>query len=73
MKGATPNEKQLEKNKNDPHMSKEQTAKASRENIHQAKKSWKRARIICEDSESRTSRPGTGRTARGKQEWSAKL
>ena len=30
MKGATPNEKQLEKNKNDPHKSKEQTAKASR-------------------------------------------
>ena len=53
MKGATPNEKQLAKNKNDPHKSKEQTAKASRENIHQAKKSWKRARMICEDSESR--------------------
>jgi len=33
MKGATPNEKQLEKKKNDPHKSKEQTAKASRENI----------------------------------------
>jgi len=34
MKGATLNEKQLEKNKNDLHKSKEQTAKASRENIH---------------------------------------
>jgi len=56
MKGATPNEKQIEKNKNDPHKSKEQTAKleASRENIHQKKKSWKRARMICEDSESRS-------------------
>jgi len=54
MKGATPNEKQPEKNKNDPHKSKEQTAKASRENIHQTKKSWKRARMICEDSESRS-------------------
>jgi len=53
MKGATPNEKQLEKNKNNPHKSKEQTAKASRETIHQTKKSWKRARMICEDSESR--------------------
>jgi len=39
MKGATPKEKLLEKNKNDPHKSKEQTAKASRENIHQMKKS----------------------------------
>jgi len=48
MKGATPYEKQLEKNKNDRHKSKEQTAKASRENIHQMKKSWKRARMICE-------------------------
>jgi len=54
MKVATPNEKQREKNKNDPHKSKEQTAKASRENIHQTKKSWKRARMICEDSESRS-------------------
>ena len=54
MKGATLNEKQLEKNKNDPHKSKEQTSKASRENIHQTKKSWKRARMICEDSESRS-------------------
>jgi len=54
MKGTTPNEKQLEKNKNDPHKSKEQTAKARRENIHQTKKSWKRARMICEDSESRS-------------------
>jgi len=53
MKGATPNEKQLENNKIDPHKSKEQTAKASTENIHQTKKSWKRARMICEDSESR--------------------
>jgi len=39
MQRATLNEKQLEKNKNDPHKSKEQTAKASRENIHQKKKS----------------------------------
>jgi len=54
MKGATPNEKQLVKNKNDPHKSTEQTAKARRENIHQRKKSWKRASIICEDSESRS-------------------
>jgi len=29
MKGATPNEKLLEKNKNDPDKSKEQTAKGS--------------------------------------------
>ena len=57
MKGATPNEKQLEKNKNDPHKSKVQTAKASRENIHQTKKIWKRARMICEDSESRSHKP----------------
>jgi len=54
MKGATLNEKQVEKNKNDPHKSKEQTAKASRENIHQTKKSWTRARMISEDSESRS-------------------
>jgi len=54
MKGATPIEKRLEKNKNDPHKSKEQSAKASRENIHQTKKSWKRARMICEDSQSRS-------------------
>jgi len=54
MKEATPNEKQLEKNKNDRHKSKEQTAKASRENIHQTKKSWKRARMIGKDSESRS-------------------
>jgi len=54
MKGATSNEKKLEKNKNDLHKSKEQTAKASRENIHQTKKSWKTARMICEDSESRS-------------------
>jgi len=54
MKGATLNEKQLEKNKNNPHKSKEQTAKASRENLHQTKKSSKRASIICEDSESRS-------------------
>jgi len=57
MKGATTNEKQLEKNKNDPHKSKEQTAKASRENIYQTNKSWKRARMICEDSESRSHEP----------------
>jgi len=57
MKGATPNEKQLEKNKNDPHKSKEQTAKASRENIYQTKKSWKRARMISEDSKSRSHEP----------------
>jgi len=54
MKGATLKEKQLEKNKNDRDKSKEQTAKASRENIHETKKSWKRARMICEDSESRS-------------------
>jgi len=54
MKGATPNEKQLEKNKNNPYNSGEQTAKASRENIYQRKKSWKRARMICEDSKSRS-------------------
>jgi len=54
MKGATPNEKRLEKNKHDPHKSKEQTAKASRENIHQTKKSWKKGRMISEDSESRS-------------------
>jgi len=52
MKGATQNEKQLEKNKNDQHKSKEQMAKASRENIHKSKKSSKRARMICKDSES---------------------
>jgi len=57
MKGATLNEKQLEKNKNHPYKSKEQTAKASRENIYQTKKSWKRARMICEDSESRSHEP----------------
>jgi len=57
MKGATPNEKELEKNKNDVHKSKEQTAKASRENIYQTKKSWKRARMICEDSEIRSHKP----------------
>jgi len=34
MKEATTDEKQLEKNKNDAHKSEEQTAKASRENIH---------------------------------------
>jgi len=61
MKGATPNEKQLEKNKNDPHKSKEQTAKGSRDNIHQTKKSWKRARMICEHYESRSHNP-TGST-----------
>jgi len=59
MKGATPNEKHLEKNKNDPYKSKEQTAKASRENIYQTKKNWKRARMICklEDSKSRSHKP----------------
>jgi len=57
MKKATPNEKQLLKTKNDLHKSKEQTAKGSRENIYQTKKSWKRARMICEDSESRSHEP----------------
>jgi len=57
MKGATPNEKQLEKNKNDLPKSKEQTAKASRENIYQTRKSWKRARMMCEGSESRLHEP----------------
>jgi len=52
MKEATLNEKKPEKNKNDPHKSKEQTSKASRENIYQTKKSWERASMICEDSES---------------------
>jgi len=54
MKEATPNERQLEKNKNNLHKSKQQTAKASRENIHETKKSWKRARLISEASESRS-------------------
>ena len=57
MKGATPYEKQLAKNKNDPHKSKDQTAKVSRENIHQTKESWKSARMICQDSESRSHEP----------------
>jgi len=57
MKGATPNEKELEKNKNDVHKSKEQTAKASIERIYQTKRSWKRARIVCEDSEIRSHKP----------------
>jgi len=57
MKGATLNAKQLEKNKNNLHKSKEPTAKASQENIYQIKKSWKRARMICEDSASRSHRP----------------
>jgi len=57
MKGATPNEKHLEKNKNELQKPKEQTAKASRENIYQRKKSWKRARMICEDSQSRSHKP----------------
>jgi len=39
MKRATLNAKQPEKNKNHLHKSKEQTAKASRENIYQTKKS----------------------------------
>ena len=50
MKGATPNETPLEKNKTDLHKSNEQSAKASRENIDQTKKSRKRERMICEDS-----------------------
>jgi len=54
MKGATLNEKQPEMNKNDPDKSKEQTAKASRENIYQTKKTWERARMICQHSESRS-------------------
>jgi len=54
MNGATLNEKQPEKNTNDVHKSKAQTAKASRENIYQMTKSWKRARMICEDSERRS-------------------
>jgi len=41
MKEATPNEKQLEKNKNDPHKSKEQTAKASRETYTKRKRAGK--------------------------------
>jgi len=57
MKGANLNEKPVEKNKNDPHKSKEQTARVSRENIYQTKKSCKRARMICEDSESRSHEP----------------
>jgi len=57
MKGATPNEKQVVKNKNNPHKSKEQTTKTSRENIYQTKKRWKRARIICKDSEGRSHEP----------------
>jgi len=57
MKGATPNAKHLENSKHDPHKSKEQTAKASRENIYQMKKSWKRARMICEDFQSRSHQP----------------
>jgi len=57
MKGATSNKKQLEKNKNHLHRPKEQTAKASRENIYQMKKSKKRARMICKDSESRSHEP----------------
>jgi len=57
MKGATANKKQLEKNKNDPYKSKEQTTKPSRENIHQTKKCWKRTRMICKDSESRSHKP----------------
>jgi len=44
MKGATPNEKQLEKNKNHPHKSKVQTAKASRENIHKTKKELEKSK-----------------------------
>ena len=57
MKGATLNEKHPEQNKNDPHKSKEQTGKASRENIYQTKKSWMRARMICQDSESTSHEP----------------
>ena len=57
MKGATPNAKYLEKSKHDLHKSKEQTAKASRENIYQMKKSWKRARMLCENFQSRSHQP----------------
>jgi len=57
MKGATANENPQEKNKHDPHKSKEQTAQASTENIYQMKKTWKRARMFCEDFESRCHKP----------------
>jgi len=57
MKEATLNEKQPEKNQNDLHQSKEQTAKASRENMYNTKKSWKRATMICEDSKSKSYEP----------------
>jgi len=54
MKGATANKIQLEKNKKNWHKSKEETAKATRENIYQTTKSWKGAGIISEESESRS-------------------
>jgi len=54
MKGATPKENQLEKPKNDPDKPKEQSSNASRENMHQTKMSWKIARMISADSESRS-------------------
>jgi len=57
MKEASLNEKQLEKNKNDVYKSKGQTVKAKRENIYQRDKRWKRARMICKDSESRSHKP----------------
>jgi len=57
MKEATLNEKYQKKNKNDPHKSKEQTAKARCEKIYQTKKSWKSARMICEDTESSSHEP----------------
>jgi len=57
MKGATTNEKQDQKNMNDPKKAKEQTAQASRENIYQAKKSSKRARMRCEESARRSYEP----------------
>jgi len=39
MKRATTNEKQVDKIKNNPHKSKAQTVKASRENLYPMKKS----------------------------------
>ena len=44
----------LEMNENNLHKSKEQISKARRENIFQTKKCWKRKRMICEDSKSRS-------------------
>jgi len=57
MKGATPNEKQLEENKNNRPKSKEQTAKASRGNIYETTRSWTGAGMSWEDSESRSHEP----------------